>query len=74
MQTFGDFEVRDDFRISWIFDINNRRAMGWIHMADICVAIFDDNGAAAREIHAAELFDVFAYADWGTAIGCHSSS
>jgi hypothetical protein len=48
--------------------------MGRIHMADISVAIFDDNGTAAREIHAAELFDVFAYSDWSTAIGCHSSS
>jgi hypothetical protein len=38
-------------------------------MADVRVAVFDDNRAAAGEIHAPELFDVFAYSDWSTAIG-----
>jgi hypothetical protein len=40
-------------------------------MADVGVAVFNDNGAAAGEIHAAELLDVFAYSDWSSAVRCH---
>jgi hypothetical protein len=46
--------------------------MGRIHMADIGVAIFNDNRSAAGEIHAAELFDILAYADGGCAVRCHN--
>src|SRR5512138_3122061 len=74
MQTFGDFQMRDDFWILWIFDVNDRCPMRRIHMADVGIAVFDDNGAAAGKIHAAELLDVFADADRSGTVRCHVSS
>src|SRR6476659_6938893 len=74
MQTFGDFEIGDDLWILWIFDVNDRCPMRWIHMAHIRVAVFDDNRPAAGKIHAAELPDVFANSGRSGTVRCHVSS
>ncbi len=60
MHALGNLNLGNDFRMLRIFDIEDRRAMGRFHMADVSVAVFDDDLAAAGEVGAADQFHVLA--------------
>ena len=47
VQTLGNFQVGDDFRILRILDVDDRSAVRRIHVTDVGVTVFDDDGAAA---------------------------
>ena len=60
VHALGDFDLGDDFRLLGIFDVEDRCAMGRVHMADIGVTVFDDDLAAAGQVGAADQFHVLA--------------
>ena len=60
MHALGNLDLRDDLRMFGIFDVENRRAVGRVHMADIGVAILDDDLAAAGQVGAADEFYIVA--------------
>jgi hypothetical protein len=47
VQPFGDLYMRDDFGVLRILDIDDRRAVRRVHMADVGVAVLDDHRTAA---------------------------
>jgi hypothetical protein len=55
----GDFNVRDDFRVLGIFDIEDRRAMRRVHVADERIALLNDNLPAAGHIRPSDLSHFF---------------
>src|SRR5713226_3920942 len=74
METLWYFKLRDQLGVFGIFDVDDRSAIGRVHMTHVRVAVFNDHRTPSGQIHAADLFDLVTYANrWGS-IRCHSLS
>src|SRR5678815_1247093 len=60
MYALRDFNLSDNLRMLWIFDIEDRRSMRRIHVTDERVAVIDYDLPATRHIRASDLSYVFA--------------
>ena len=60
MHALRDFNLSDNLRMLWIFDIEDRRPMRRVHVADERVAVLDYDLPATRHIRASDLSYVFA--------------
>src|SRR5262245_62652076 len=57
----GDLDLGDDLGMLGISDVEDRSAMGRIHVSHVAVAVFDFGLPAARQIDFSDLLDLVAY-------------
>ena len=71
MNAARDFHLRDNFGVLGVFDIEDRRAVGRVHVTDVSIAVLDDHLAAPRHVRSSDLFYVFANAKLGQVCFAH---
>src|SRR5215831_4619697 len=74
MNSLRHFELRDQFGVLWIMNIDNRSSIGWIDMADIGIAVFHRHQSASWQVSPANLLDVLADAELRQSFLAHSVS
>jgi hypothetical protein len=72
MNPLGHLELRDELWVLGITHVDDRGTFRGFDVADISIAILDDDGAAAGKIHSSDLFDVLACSNRDGSIGCHA--